>query len=69
MDGAARRCSGPAGCSQQLRRLHRRHMLKVCPSLWAANNNPDPSSQDRQGRRGAVQWLGRASSGLWVVQG
>ena len=35
----------------------------------AANNNLGPSSQDRQGSRGAVQWLGHTSSGLWTVQG
>lgn len=45
-----------------------RHMLESVLA-GAANYNPAPSSQDRKGRRGAVQWLGRASSGLGRCRG
>lgn len=64
MDGAARRCSGPAGCSQQL------HRLGTCFKsvlAGAANNNPAPSSQDRKRRRGHRPMA--APRKLWALDG
>lgn len=48
MDGAVRRCSGLRAAANSCTT----YKVGYAGVAGATNNNPDPSSQDRQGRRG-----------------